>query len=185
MCNREKDQKILKRMYRDKLLKTVSDKLWVVKNLLHLAHILNHDSYTDNNTKPCLILKEQTVNQTKAEGNAFFCGFSANLSLGRNTLMCGTAPHLCRAAFYWKRGKWVVTHGSYASICLVSVPFIHMDDQICLCLFLSHSITAPFPPTLSVSPYSSSKLLSSMQRHISFFFIVCLLVRWHTTHCGV
>lgn len=83
MCNREKDQKILKRRYHDELLKTVSDKLWVVKNLLHLAHILNHDSYTDNNTKPCLILKEQTVNQTKAEGNAFFCGFSANCVAGQ------------------------------------------------------------------------------------------------------
>lgn len=83
MCNREKDQKIIKRMYHDKLLKTVSDKLWVVKNLPRLAHILNHDSYTDNNTKPCLILKEQTVNQTKAEGNAFFCGFSANCVAGQ------------------------------------------------------------------------------------------------------
>lgn len=103
----------------------------------------------------------------------FSVDFLQIVSLGRNTLMCGTATHLCRAAFYWKRGKWVVTHGSYASICLVSVPFIHMDDQICLCLFLSHSITAPFPPHLvCLSLFFFKTSLLHAKAH--FIFLYCL-----------
>lgn len=180
MCNREK------RMYHDKLLKTVSDKLWVVKNLPRLAHILNHDSYTDNNTKPCLILKEQTVNQTKAEGNAFFCGFSANCVAGQeyNDVWHCTTP--VQGCFLLETRKM----GSYSRLICIHLSglcTIHTYGwpDLSVSFFVSFNYSAFPPPTLSVSPYSSSKLLSSMQRHISFFFIVCLLVRWHTTHCGV
>lgn len=82
------------------------------------------------------------------------------------------------------------------SVCLplsLSVPFIHMDDQTCLCFSnTKHGLFVWFTIFFLILFLALSllHLLCHMQRHcwvspdISFF-IVCLLVRWHTTHRGV
>ena len=116
-----------------------------------------------------------------------------------NALTHTITAHLCRVVFYCEQRKWAVIHSTCAvstfqvslSACL-SVPFIHMDDQTCLCssytkpslfVWFSQSFySLHLLPLLLLPP---PLYLHALAKLGFSFFIVCLLVRWHATHCGV